>query len=113
GNPVLVTGRNIVVVRLEPASFEASELVAVVVKSLAGLGESDATDARWSNQTASLALDVRDAALHRFLRVSQSHKNEMMYPGSFPGLTRAPHDSQRASRCLLANPLALRARRTR
>lgn len=64
GNPVMLTALDLVVVRLQPISFQTLEVAALVVDRAPGFGKRDTTNSRRTGQTASLALDIHDPCFH-------------------------------------------------
>src|SRR5512133_811998 len=61
GNPIILAGVHVVVVRLETCSLEALKPLTTVMKRATGLGKRDASNPPRSSQAASLALNIHDA----------------------------------------------------
>lgn len=61
GNPVVIAGVNVKVVRFKAIAFQALECFPLVVKALSGFRECNAANACRSDELVGLVLDVHDA----------------------------------------------------
>ena len=62
GDPIVLAGCDVEIVRFEASTFEALKLLAAIVKGATSLRERDASDARYAGESTGFAFDVHDAA---------------------------------------------------